>query len=936
MISKKIDNAIDVINTARTWEINVEENKRYAWRKKLIHTQRQLVDIRHALEENRSVAAFGESQMGKSYLVSAILSEPGVPFCVNGGDKKYNFIDEINPSAPNSSVEATGVVTRFTSSPQQSDRIPEGWLKVRMLTIADIVLVLAESYYNQVVRRSRNIGDLMGNIEKRIEECHIGTNTSPLITEIDIANIEDYLRNTQTIGVNCDHIFSTNLFQFLLQNIGRISNEDTLSLLKLLWNNNEDFNRLFDNLISAYREIGFQNITYVDFKAVLRKHGSLLDVARLDEMYSSPEAVSSQYDPQASVKLSPDGVAHSLPKSFFSALIAELCFIVDKQNDATGRSFMENLDILDFPGLRPKQSKNEDELAVGKNLATVFRRGKVTYLFNKYSRTKRISSLLFCHNNNQSTECTMGPVISDWVNTNVGRSANDRNKFMEKTIASPLMVISTWFNRDLDYNNESRDADLGERWNRRFKTVLSKEVLQSIDKPEHWFNSWVSAGTPFKSIFMLRDFKFSRAIFKGYNPDTNQQEIEPIENDRFPDYLERLKESFVGNDFVRAHFNNPSEQWDMSATPACDGTKTIISHLNELAPKVQEACMQKYSDDYRILVDELKSLLFSEYHDDDPAEQTKKAKKEVGRIILSIDRNCGNDPYHWSRLMESLMIPERIVRETVFSQIAGNEVSKPLTKPESEIFMAAGLDTDATEAENLKRLCNYLGADDRNECEETLKDIDSDIDITKLLEHNRMVDSAAEQLLTKIEQLWQTDFLSVKVAGGKDSPEVNTIVAKLVSLYNELNVHRVLVGEIQHLMDTIVKEKQVGIVASWLTMSLNKFVGEFGYSFISPDTLRSVAKKNDEFNLCIDIDMLDDTIQAEGVELLKQMDAVQHTLEQDGFTTKVREQQKLLPQYRSRWQWQNRMRAAFAIVSGLRDYIIEANNELKKIIDSIN
>ena len=935
-MKSKIDNAIAVINAARAWEVNVDENKRYSWRKKLIHTQRQLVDIRYALEENRSIAAFGESQMGKSYLVSAILSEPGVPFCVSGGEKRYNFIDEINPSAPNSSVEATGVVTRFTASPQQTDKIPEGWLKVKMLTVADIVLVLAESYYNQVVRRSRNIGDLMSNIEKKITECHIGINTSPLITEIDIANIEDYLRNTQTVGVNCDHIFSTNLFQFLLQNIGNISNEDTLSLLKLIWNNNEDFNRLFDNLVSTYREIGFRNVTYVDFRAVLRKHGSLLDVARLDEMYSEPEAVSTQYEPTASVKLSPDGTVHSLPKSFFSALIAELCFVVDKQNNSTGRSFMENLDILDFPGLRPKQSKNEDELCIGKNLATVFRRGKVTYLFNKYSRTKRISSLLFCHNNNQSTECTMGPVLSDWVNTNVGRSAIDREKFMEKTIASPLLVISTWFNRDLDYNNETRDADLGERWNRRFKIVLSKEVLQSIDKPDHWFNSWVSSGMPFKSIFMLRDFKFSRAIFKGYNPDTNQQETDAIENDRFPDYLERLKESFTGNDFVRAHFDNPSEHWDLSATPACDGTKTIISHLNKLAPKVQEACMQKYGDDYMILVEDLKTLLNGEYHDDDPAEQTKKAKKEVGRIILSIDRNCGNDPYYWCRLMESMMIPERIVRETVFSQIAGNEVSKPLSKPESEIFMAAGLDTDLKESENLTRLCNYLGADDRKECEEILKDIDPDIDISKLLEHNRMVDSAAEQLLTKIEQLWQTDFLSVKVAGGKDSPEVNTIVAKLVTLYNELNVHKVLVEEIQHLMDTIKKEKQVGIVASWLTMSLNKFVGEFGFSFINDDILRSVAKKNDEFNLCIDIEMLDSAVQAEGVELLRQMDTVQHSLEQEGFTTKVREQQKQLPQYRSRWQWQNRMRAAFAIVSGLRDYNIEANNEIKRIIDSIN
>ncbi|MBQ7711329.1 MAG: hypothetical protein IJT39_05825 [Bacteroidales bacterium] len=932
----KIKNTIKAINEARTWEVNVDESKRYSWRKKLTDIQRQLTDISYALEENCSVAAFGESQMGKSYLVSAMLSEPGVPFCVQGGDKSYNFIDEINPSAPNSSVEATGVVTRFTSALQSSDKTPKGWLRVRMLTIPDIVLVLAEAYYNQVIRHIRNGDDLKSEIESRIKSCRIATNANPLLTAVDIATIEDYLRTTSTIGVNCENVLSTNLFQFLLQNVGNISNDDTLALLKLIWNNNLDINRLFDDLMKYYRELGFQSFNYVDFKSVIRKHGSLLDVARLDEMYSDPEAVSAFYEPQASVKLSPDGVAHTLPKSFLSALTAELCFVVDKQGTNANRSFMDYLDILDFPGLRPKQSKNEDDLSVGKSIAIVFRRGKVTYLFNKYSHTKRISSLLFCHNNNQSTECTMGPVLSEWVSTNVGRSFSDRKSFIENTQASPLMVVSTWFNRDLDYNNEARDADLGERWNRRFKIVLSKEVLQSIDKPDHWFNSWTSSGTPFKCIFMLRDFKFSKGIFRGYNPDLNQQETEAIENDRFPDYLAQLKRSFTTNKFVRNHFENPERHWDAAASPACDGTITIIEHLNSLAPRVNGARLQKFNNDYNLLVEELRSLLLSEYHDDDPAEQTRKAKKEAGRVIVGIDRQCGNNPYFWSRMMESMMIPERIVREAVFGHIKGNELSKPLSKPESEIFMAAGLDTEASYDDNLSRLCDYLGADDKKECEEILKDIDPDIDIDKLLEQNKMVESTAEQLLISIEKIWQTDFLSVKVAGGSGMPDVNTIVAKLVALYRELDVHKVLVREIQHLMDSIIQNKQVGIVASWLTMSLNKFVGEFGYGYIDESTMRSIAKKNEDFKLNIDFDMLNYTDQGYGIDLLKQMDEVQHSLEQEGFTAKVREQQKLLPQYRSRWQWQNRMRAAFAVVSGLRDYNIEANNEIKRIIDSIN
>ncbi len=930
-----INNTLSAIDKARDWESHVAESKQYSWHRKLIDIQRQLKDIKFALEENCSVAAFGESQMGKSYLVSALLSGPGVPFSVQGDDTSYNFISDINPSAPNSSVEATGVVTRFTTSSQASNT-PKGWLKVRMLTISDIVLVLAEAYYNQVIRNSRNITDLMDEIENRIKQCQIITNSNPLLTEVDIANIEDYLRTTTTIGVNCDHIFSTNLFQFLLRNVCKISNDDIIALLKLIWNNNSDINRLFDDLMNTYRVLGFQSVNYVNFKSVLRKHGSLLDVARLDEMYSTPEAVSSYFDPQASVKLHTNGNVLSLPKSFLSALTAELCFIVDKTENTNSRTFMDSLDILDFPGLRPQQRKSENELSRGKNIATIFRRGKVTYLFNKYSRTKRISSLLFCHNNNQSNECTMGPVLTDWVWTNIGRGVNDRKKYLDNTLVSPLLVVSTWFNKDLDYNDESRDADLGERWNRRFKTVLSKEVLQSVDKTEHWFNSWSANSMPFKSIFMLRDFRFSKGIFKGYDPELKQKETEPAKIDKFPDYLEKLKDSFTSNEFVRDHFDNPGKHWDAAATPACDGTLTIIEHLNNLAPKVNGARLQKFKNDYNHLVDDLRMLLHGEYHDDDPAEQTRKAKKEVGRLIASIDRQCGNDPYFWSRMMESMMMPERVIREVVFSQISGNVVTQPLSKPESEIFMAAGLDTESSVEENLQKLCDYLGADDKKECEETLYDIDPDIDIDKLLDQNRMVQGTADQLLTSIERIWETDFLSIKVAGGSGIPEINTIVTKLVSLYKILNVHDKLLVEVNHLMDTIVQNKQVGIVSSWLTMSFNKFVGEFGYSYINENTHNNLIQKNEEFKLNIDFDLLESNNLGNGIDLLKQMDLVQHRLEQEGFTAGVRDQQKLLPKYHSRWQWQNRMRAAFAIVSGLREYDIEANNKLKQIIDSIN
>lgn len=930
----KVNQTIDTVKKAIAWDCNVAESKRYTYHRNLIDIQRKLENISFALSENCSVAAFGESQMGKSYLVSAMLSEPGTPFMVRNGGTLYSFIDEINPSAPNGTIEATGVVTRFTTS-RDNGSTPEGFLKVRMLSVTDIVLVLAEAYYNQVVRNIREY-DKVKVINDRIKDVTLSNNTNSLLTEVDVSYIEDYMRSS-TIRENCDHIFSSDFFQFLMRNVNNISNETLLSLLTLIWNENQDFNRLFFDIIKTYQELNYQPICYVDFESVLRKHGTLLDVARLDEMYPEPDTPKvKDFIPTANVKLSSNGSERSVKKSFFSALVAELNIVVESENDLSGREFLKKLDILDFPGLKPKQTRNEDELSKGLNLATVFRRGKVTYLFNKYSRAKRISSLLFCHNNNDSKDCTMGGVIQDWVNNNVGETPADRKAYVDNIGGSPLFVISTWFNKDLDYNNEPVDADLNERWDRRFKVVLSKDVLQSLGKPEHWFNNWTTQEKKFSTIFMLRDFKYSKAIFRGYDSDRKIGEGDAIIYEKFPDYLRQLKNSFVQNDFVREHFKNPSTSWDEAATSKNDGTKPIMRQLNMIAPQMLNAQLMKFEKDCASLVDKLKELLLLEYHADNPIEQIAKSKKEVGRINVELDVKCGKDPYFWGKMMDSLMIPEFLIYEKVFDYIVGKVLVQPLSEPEAEVFMSAGLDTQVSEEENLSRLCDYLGVSTRMECEDVLSPMG--VDVNRLLNIVKMVQSPAEQLVSSIEHLWKSEFLNIKIANKykEDFPSIDIVLSNLTVLYDFLDIHNRIKDDVQRLMDAIVGGKQVGIIADYLAMTFNDFVNTYGYHYLSEGRIKDLEEKNEKFKLNIDTELIKDTIPSFGISFLKQIDGVQSALVSSNYSQGARTLQKQLPQYRSRWQWQHRMRGAFATVCGLPDYDIVANNNLKIIIDSLN
>ena len=111
-----INQYLHIVEKAISWQSNVPDSERQNYLEQLVNLRRAFKKIQFAASERCSTAAFGESQMGKSYLVSALMSDPGKPFTVTDGRREYNFIDDINPSTPNSRVEATGVVTRFTIS----------------------------------------------------------------------------------------------------------------------------------------------------------------------------------------------------------------------------------------------------------------------------------------------------------------------------------------------------------------------------------------------------------------------------------------------------------------------------------------------------------------------------------------------------------------------------------------------------------------------------------------------------------------------------------------------------------------------------------------------------------------------------------------------------------------------------------------------------
>ena len=284
--------------------------------------RRKLRRIYAALEENCSAAAYGESQVGKSYLMSSLLSSPKSPFVITNAGKSYSFIDDLNPSGGNNAkIESTGVITRFTLS--QGDSAMKDFVKVRNLSVVDIILLLADSYYNDIkinqdcVLKYDEINKALEGMNSLWASKIVAQNE---IDEDDIKDIADYIHDV--IGNAAAGVNQSNFTKIVAPVIQYVSYDKWVDIFSLLWNKNTELSHLFSVLINEYKKLNFQTDIYVPFTAVLRDKGTLLKIEWLDTVCGvqidtgRDEIYTDVYDSKGNI------LARDFHKGNLSALIA--------------------------------------------------------------------------------------------------------------------------------------------------------------------------------------------------------------------------------------------------------------------------------------------------------------------------------------------------------------------------------------------------------------------------------------------------------------------------------------------------------------------------------------------------------------------------------------------------------------------------------------
>lgn len=885
-------NQIDNINSSLAW---IKKNKPTDYDQKflqLVEERRKLKKLKAAAQDNPAIAAYGVSQVGKSYLMNCIMQKNGQPFMLEADGTSYNFIEEMNPKTKN--TEATGVVTRFSSFKRNPNRYCKDYpILMRCLSVADIIIILCEGYYN-------DIGDYSSPSEEEVEEKgelilakykESSRNAASPMTADDVLNIKAYfmkhLNNAQTFH------HKSGFFDKLAFVVDRIPTTAWVDVFPILWNRSEFQTKLFLKMLQTLEKLQFAEYVYLPAQSLLHNginEDTIMSVQCLNELFlSAPKYYTDAYLRNGD---SYTKVEH-LTKSEVCAVCAEIivkigqeylnntneyCFdaITDPAvrsmltKDKVEMTILNDNDMLDFPGARSRKKELLRTLAGDDILINVLLRGKVAYLFNMYNESMLINILLYCHHGEKNEVTDIPHLLNEWIRNYVGDTMEKRRRTLELTgDISPLFYIGTKFNMDMEYSTEEIANGinaLNGRWHQRFFKTLYQECFNadgSLDKEDvKIFLNWTRAGECFKNSYLLRDYKYSGPLAsKLYDGEKTSEKRMLIRKD----YYEDLRNTFCSNEFVKKFFNYPQLSWDVAASIDNDGALYIIEQLSKVAKKMDRTREELFRN---ILIDSVRKMheVMQDYFVSTDIDEILEGNiKKARAIFREMDFTCNTDNYYFGHLIQALQMSETDSYRVIHQVMQGAEINSKVNDfKDYEIIRNScknmGFAIDEAKSENDKWDCilKTYGFTSREEAEEFLSR--KGITVSKLFSGSYKRKKNSYIIGDAIFDRWSATIKSVDFLNeftgpihdhegaqgqraGFDGIIMGYLVDNLIAAANVLNLRDIMADTIASYVNVIdIHTANESLLADMLASKINDFVMNFGFSYLTEEDIEKARK----------------------------------------------------------------------------------------------
>lgn len=854
------------------------------------------------------MAVFGGSQVGKSYLIKNLLSSNGQPFIIKNQGDEYDFLQDINP--PGVGAESTGVVTRFTID--DNLKFADFPIQIKLLSAKDLLIIVLDSFFLDLKKIKQYNSTKEINAHLEVLEQNYQGEVQQYLTDFDILEIKDYFENhLSKHTILFEGLRETKFFERVGTIINGYTPNQWGNVFNILWLNNTHLNQLFTLLIESLAKLDFDKSAYIRFNEVLRGGGEILDVQRLKELKTSTKITDVKRE---------NGQTISILQSLITALTAELIFTVPKEL-VDEKPFLNNSDLLDFPGARSRLAVEIEDIDE-QIIPDMLLRGKVSYLFNKYSDDFSINNLLFCTNDKQLDVNEIPSLLFNWISKNIGENKIERSNALQKANVPPLFVIFTFFNNQLkfdttnDIHYKEDQSSLNYKWDTRFNRFFKNEI---VTQTKDWDVEWTMMNHYFQNFYVLRDFKYSTDTYEGFELTGTETGI----REERKEYLDVLKNSFVQFDFVQKHFNQPELYWDEATSINFDGSKRIIINLNEVSNNYSKT--NYYLNKLNEITLDLKSFLKQFIYSDDIAEIRANSMKNVNSLQFTFNTILTKDPNSFNNFLNILavdtvdiynLLNENIVVDS--SSVNDNNIDQNniLLLQYPELKDVNSYD-DAIEI-----LKTNLWLSTKEEVETFLET--QGIDKNKLFTKKESK-SKAEIYSDLIFNYWKSKITNQSnfnyfTSQGLTPSNINFLVDHLFSIIKNRKVENKIVKILNDVISETENNRGIEeFLAESFTLIVNAIISKFDIDFFTKDEIEEI-KKMPNYRQFLNFQKLEETPSND----------LSNLFEEEAI---INSEAIMLRKYN---KWIEFLRISLLVNCGFVNYDEQANRELKAFIEQLS
>lgn len=575
-----------------------------------LHRARNLASsLKRVAGTPMTVGFFGISQAGKSYLISALAAGCNGTLEGRYGERPVDFIKEVNPVG--GGKEATGLVTRFTRAKTTA---PANYpVPLQLFSEIDLAKILANTWFNDFNHELLSYQLDEARIEARLrpfEDRPINPVANNGVSRDDVVALWDYLNGSFRKSVEkLEHGY----WPRVLQLAPTLTPTERAELFSLVWGEQAELTETYRRLATSLARLGHAKTVYAPLDCLLNQGSGSVSIMNVDSL----SLLGSAQDRNIEICCQGDDGRHtpaSIAQAQLAALTTELIFpMVEGSED----SLVEQVDLLDFPGYRGRLaiSKLEEATSAGGSpISQLLLRGKVAYLFERYTDNQEMNALVVCASAAKQSDVTsVGPVLTRWVEKTQGKSASER-----KSRKPGLFWALTMFDMRINSGLNLTQAQLKEGWD----GLMQQTLLERFGQYD-WIQEW-APGQAFNNCFLVRKPGMPVPFLSmegGREVDVASQ---------YADVLQQMATSFVTGKGVAQHLADPKAAWEAMLSLNDGGMTRLgcelrgVAHLEFKLDRIQQQLHAKRK--------ELAEQLLGRWYEQDGDGQLAK-KREIGKLL---------------------------------------------------------------------------------------------------------------------------------------------------------------------------------------------------------------------------------------------------------------------------------------------------------------